>query len=126
MFHSNVGCKGCGRKSRKGKLREVFGEVSLLDTDNRKNQELTPQAANLSLCQSCYLKIHNKYLTNLGIFSLVCLVFSLSATSQHFQHSPSCILIKTFKQLGGSYNRKSISRKLKASAHGSLGLPDEC
>ena len=27
MFRSKVGCKDCGRKSGKGKLREVLGEV---------------------------------------------------------------------------------------------------
>ena len=62
MFRSKVGCKGCGRKSGKGKLREVLGEVSLLDIGNRKNQESTPLAPThvFSLCQSCYLKIHRK------------------------------------------------------------------
>ena len=62
MFRSKVGCKGCGRKSGKRKLREVLGEVSLLDIGNRKKQKSTPLAPThvFSLCQSCYLKIHRK------------------------------------------------------------------
>ena len=89
MFCSKVGCKGCGRKSGKGKLREVLGEVSLLDIGNRKKQKSTPLAPThvFSLCQSCYLKIHRKKKENnarsrackrlqFGHPVLVCLLYS--------------------------------------------------